>query len=367
MSRYSDLSEKTHRRHFNAGIGFEPLNLELIDQVTSAESEQIAVVDCNFVEKSGRHTHGLDMFFNGKTHCAQRGLEWSVISIVDLTQNTGYTLSAQQTEAGLQAKSSSSDKASKVTSRVDFYVGHLVECEPYLPEHVRYIATDAYYTKRKWVNGVVQIKRHVIGKLRRDANLKFLHYGPHQKRRGRRQRYAGKVDLSEPNTLTFVCDLESGDQLYTALVWSVSLKRTIQIAYILREKDGKHSHVLLFSTDTAIDPRDIYRYYKARFQIEFIFRDARQFTGLADCQARNAEALDSHVNTSLFALNLAKVALRKNCDKTQPMHFSIASLKRLALNEHMLDLFISMFELDSTLIKSQTSYQSLLEYGAVTY
>ena len=81
LSRYSDLSEKTYRRHFNAGLCLESLNCALIEQVTAPDKEQIGVVDCTFVEKSGRHTHGLDSFFNGKTQRAQRGLEWSVISI----------------------------------------------------------------------------------------------------------------------------------------------------------------------------------------------------------------------------------------------------------------------------------------------
>ncbi|NET36355.1 MAG: IS4 family transposase, partial [Cyanothece sp. SIO1E1] len=44
---------------------------------------------------------------------------------------------------------------------------------------------------------------------------------------------------------------------------------------------------------------------------------------------------------------------------------SIASLKRLALNEHLLDLFIALFELEPTLIKSHVNYRKLLDYGAI--
>jgi len=62
----------------------------------------------------------------------------------------------------------------------------------------------------------------------------------------------------------------------------------------------------LFSTDVNIDAKDILTFYKSRFQIEFIFRDAKQFTGLADCQARDLTKLDFHFNACLLALNLAK-------------------------------------------------------------
>jgi len=113
---------------------------------------------------------------------------------------------------------------------------------------------------------------------------------------------------------------------------------------------------------------ELYRCYAARFQIEFIFRDARQFTGLADCQARSPEALDSHVNASLMALNLAKAALQSaqtEADSAEPLSFSIASFKRQALNAHLLDLFTSMLGLEPTLIKSHPNYQTLLNYGTI--
>ena len=365
LSRYSHLSERTYRRYFQQGLGFEGLNQVLIEQLRVAQSHQIAVVDCNFVEKSGRHTHGLDWFYNGKTQRAERGLEWSVVAIVDLEQNTGYTLSAQQTEAGLATQIDTAISAQKPQSnRVDFYLGHLAYCHSYFPPEVRYVVADAFYSKSKWVEGVVQLHLHAIGKLRCDANLKFLYDGP-QKPRGRHRRYDGKVDLSDPSRFQLVCTLEDDVNLYSAVVWSVNFKRPIRLVYLLKQQGGKQSYVLLFSTDVDIDPLLLYRCYKARFQIEFIFRDARQFTGLADCQARSPEALDSHVNASLTALNLAKAALQRQHPATEPLNFSIASYKRLALNEHLLDLFISNFDLEPTFIKSHPNYQNLLAYGAI--
>jgi hypothetical protein len=66
LSRYSDLSERTYRRHFQQGFGAEILNQALIEHVRRPERAQIVVVDCTFLEKSGRHTYGLDWFYNGK-------------------------------------------------------------------------------------------------------------------------------------------------------------------------------------------------------------------------------------------------------------------------------------------------------------
>ena len=365
LSRYSDLSERTYRRHFEQGMGVECLNQSLIEPVRHEPSAQIAVVDCTFLEKSGRHTYGLDWFYNGKTQRAEKGLELSVVAIVDIEQNTGYTLSAQQTAAGLSRPGKTKVAPDAAPgNRIDFYLGHLAYCMLYFPAWVRYVVADGFYSKYKWVTGVVQLGFHAIGKLRCDANLKFLDDGPYQGR-GARRKYDGKVNLKDHRRFQWVKRLEDGVSLYTAVVWSVSLKRKVRLAYLLKEHQERRSYVVLFATDLEIDPVFLYRCYTARFQIEFIFRDARQFTGLADCQARSPEAIDTHVNASLMALNLAKATLQETQTEPAPMSFLIASLKRLALNEHLLDLFIDLFELEPTLIKSHVNYRKLLDYGAI--
>lgn len=393
LSRYSDLSEKTYRRHFKNTQGFETLNQQLIAQVYGPkQGPRIAAVDCTFVGKSGRHTSGLDSFYNSTIAKAQRGLEWSVIAVIDVNQGTGYTLSSQQTEAGLSQKKQAKQAASQIPietptpqepkvvaptqpptaapkipcpNRMDFYLGHLAESQSYFPQDIRYVVADAFYSKFKWVNGVVGLGLHAIGKLRADANLKVLYTGI-QKPKGRRRQFDGKLNCADLSRFEFVQDLDKTTKLYTAVVYSVSLKRKVRLVYLLKDKDHKRSYVLLFSTDLEIAPYDLYRFYKARFQIEFIFRDAKQFTGLEDCQSCDADKLDFHFNASLTALNLAKVDLLHQHASLDPISFSIASYKRLALNDHLLERFIAMFDLDPTLIKSLPAYDAMRSYGLIT-
>jgi len=110
-------------------------------------------------------------------------------------------------------------------------------------------------------------------------------------------------------------------------------------------------------------------YYKARFQIEFIFRDAKQFAGLCDAQTRQSQTLDFHFNASLSALNLAKYEdqLRSTKDNPKPSlsTFSMASYKRVAFNDHLLERFISMLDLNPSLIKSHPNYENLCSYGII--
>ncbi|MCA6571819.1 MAG: hypothetical protein ACK47D_14685 [Pseudanabaena sp.] len=77
--------------------------------------------------------------------------------------------------------------------------------------------------------------------------------------------------------------------------------------------------------------------------------------------------LDFHFNASLMALNLNKFEAIQLHQSPKPFVFSMASYKRLSLNRHLLDRFISLIDLDSTLIKSHPNFPVLCSYGAIVY
>lgn len=82
---------------------------------------------------------------------------------------------------------------------------------------------------------------------------------------------------------------------------------------------------------------DVLDYYRTRFQIEFCFRNSKQFAGLADCQSRDLDKLHFHFNASLTSVNIAKVkALEKGTV------LSMASVKVLCHNLFLMQRFISV-------------------------
>jgi hypothetical protein len=390
LSRYSNLSERTYRRQFAESFDFTSFNAVLIEEAVSPKSRKIAAMDCSFITKSGKQSYGVDYYYNGSASKSETGQEISVISIVDVDRHQGYTLSVQQTaakeaavttkplEAKLKVKKQA--KQGKKTSkrgkkspsidlqevtRIDAYLQQLKITQPHLPKTVKHVVVDGFYSKEKFVNGVVGLGLHMVGKLRVDANLRHIFTGE-QRPRGARRKYGDKVDLNDVTGLSWVQDLEPNLKLYTAVVWHVSLKRQVRMAYLSdTHKPDQVRHVVLFSTDLDLCAFDIFYFYKARFQIEFIFRDAKQFTGLTDCQARSESKLDFHFNASLTALNLAKFEAQQHHQGEQPFVFSMASYKRLALNHHLLDLFISNLDLNPTLIKNHPNYQKLCSYGSL--
>ena len=68
-----------------------------------------------------------------------------------------------------------------------------------------------------------------------------------------------------------------------------------------------------------------------------------------------------------MALNLAKFEACQLHQSPKPFVFSMASFKRMALNRHLLERFISLLDLDSTSIKSHPRFPDLCSYGAIVY
>lgn len=351
LSRYMDYDERTLRRHSQQPFPFEALNTKLA--ASSLSGRLILAGDATFVHKSGKKTYGLDRFWNGCASRVERGLEVSVLALVD-EQRQAMALTADQTPV-----------LPTDESRMDWYLQQVQNSRPFWPEGLRYAVFDGFYSKQTFVDGLCEAGLEMVSKLRHDADLKYLYQGD-QKAKGRKRKFDGKVYYNEIDRFDSLGELEPGIHGWTQTVWHVSLKRVIRVVMLLNAKQwDKQRHVLLFSTDLTLSGLDIIQLYSSRFAIEFLFRDAKQYLGFEDCQARNQKALDFHFNTSLSALNLAKAEALKDHPAGLPFTFSMQSQKCLAFNEHLLDRFISRFGLDRTWIKCHPAYQELRVYGAI--
>lgn len=67
---------------------------------------------------------------------------------------------------------------------------------------------------------------------------------------------------------------------YTLVAHANALRRDVRLVLFYPEDGGACK--IYFSTDTEIPAADIVEYYRCRFQIEFCYRDAKQFSGLCD-------------------------------------------------------------------------------------
>jgi len=96
------------------------------------------------------------------------------------------------------------------------------------------------------------------------------------------------VDPKNPNLKHFNLDLSNEEiRIYSAVIYCYAFKKDIKLAIAVFIKDGKEvAQKLYFSTNLKQEGEKIVSYYRARFQIEFIYRDVKQYTGLTTCQAK---------------------------------------------------------------------------------
>ena len=221
---------------------------------------------------------------------------------------------------------------------------------------------DGAYSKQNFVDGVRDLGLHPIGKLRADANMRYLYQGPKRPGPGRPKTYDGKVDWSDLSRFERLDTEDEDIVLYHQVLNHMQLKRNLQVVVVVHTQRKRYA--VLFSTDVDLDALKLYRYYKARFQIEFLFRDAKQFTGLSDCQARSKGKLDFHFNASLSAVTFAKLEARQ-ASGDGDASFSMASLKRRAFNQHLLDRICEHLANGQSLDKSSPEYEALCNYGII--
>jgi hypothetical protein len=365
LSRYCDYCERTIARQFRRCFDWPDFHQRVITVARDPRSEVISAQDASFISKSGKQTFGLGHFFNGCTSRAERGLEVSTLAVVDVTRRCAFTLAVAQTPPGDDEMGS---PQAKEESRVDFYRQQLCEQRHRLPPQVTYHCVDGYFAKKKYLDAAVRLKLHPITKLRCDADCRFLYTGPHPKRRGARRQYDGKVNFQDLRRFASLGTLAEADHLhlYTSVVWHVTLKRKLRLVVVVNRKTpAKPRYIVLASTDLALDGRKLVELSGARFQIEFLFRDSKQFTGLSDCQARAEAALDFHFNAALATLNLARTAHLLEQTSVSPQVFSMASWKQRHFNERLLDVFIEKLALEPSWVKKHLSYDDLRSYGAI--
>jgi hypothetical protein len=125
---------------------------------------------------------GIDWFYKGSAGRAEKGLEISVVAVVDVKAHQGYTLSVQQTAARTEpqqidkstliveekknkkGRHKSSPTEPVVSERVQGYLNQLKIARQHLPAGVKYLAADSFHRKKFFVDGVRELGLHLVSK-----------------------------------------------------------------------------------------------------------------------------------------------------------------------------------------------------------
>jgi putative transposase len=304
------------------------------------EQDYLLAGDETVVTKAGKKTHGLDRFFSSLYGKPVPGLAFFALSLVSVQERCSYPLLIEQRvrspEEKAAAKAKQAQQASpkrargrpkgsknrdksqiELTPELRLVQGMLHKLMQRLGATLRvsYLVLDGHFGNHNTLQMVRQSTRlHLISKLRADAALYFAYEGP-QKQFGPRRRYGAKINYHALPARYRVHSERAQEiltEIYQAPMLHRSFAQALNVVIVMKTNltTGAQAHVVLFSSDLALSYERLIDYYKLRFQLEFNFRDAKQFWGLEDFMNIKERALTNAVNLAFFMVNLSHALLR---------------------------------------------------------
>jgi hypothetical protein len=355
LGRFGNFKEQRYRQQFEKPFPWLDFNKELA--LSHGGSRFVIAFDPSYINKSGKKTPGVGWYWSGCAGQAKWGLEIGALAAIDLDNHTAFHLEAVQTLI--------EDK--QATSLTDWYVNVIKGRKETLCSISKYLVADAWFSKKPFVEQIIEMDMHLVSRLRDDADLKYLYRRSSTGKKGRPRKYAGKIDIVNIDTDYFeLIEQNKQSTVYSAIVYSKALKRNIRLVHVTYTNDkGKLSRKLYFCTDTQMDALEILDCYQSRFQIEFLYRDAKQHTGLNDSQARSENKLNFQFNAALTAINIAKVEHWLSVPKELRGTFSMADIKTMNHNRLLLHRFVDVFGVNAYSAKNRKHINELIYYGTI--
>lgn len=294
------------------------------------------------VTKAGKQTHGLDYFFSSLQQKAVPGLSFFTLALVSTKQRRSYPVCVEQMirteeeKAASQAKKQAKKaqpanpkrnpgrpKGSRNKNKAEVALNlELQRIQRMLRSllntiqgtiHLTYLVLGGHFGNHPAFHMVRQCQLHLISKLRYDAALHFPYSGSSPKR-GPRPRLGEQVDVHRiPDEDLKETKVEDGfeTRTYQMQLLHKDFPVPLNVVILLRTnlETQAWANVILFSSDLELPYDLLIDYYSLRFQIEFNFRDAKQFWGLEDFMNVTQTAVTNAANLSLFMVDVSQVLM----------------------------------------------------------
>ena len=318
---------------------FEKLLLKPDDEYILAGDEVVA-------SKAGQETYGLDRFFSSLHQRPIAGLAFFAFSLVNVRERQSYPIRVTQivrsegekaaSKARAQARKEKASKPSSEEGKCSRPKGsknkncqavvlnaELLRMQGMLKALLQaigtvlplvYLVMDGHFGNYPSAWMVRQMKLHLISKLRSDAAL-YLPYQGAYGGKGRPAKYGEKVNvrrMDDKYKKESSIEKNIRTDIYQAILLNKELDFPLNVVVILKTNldTQAQSHIILFSTDLDLSYARMIEFYCLRFQIEFNFRDAKQYWGLEDFMNIEKTAVTNAANLSFFMVNLSYLLLQ---------------------------------------------------------
>lgn len=355
ISRWTEKggSYRTVQRFFNTAVDWSQVHWLLIKtHLLQPQATYLLVGDEVVVTKAGHETYGLDRFFSSLFGKPVPGLAFFAFALVNVQQRTAHPLRIGQVlrpEAPAapapvpapptEKRGRGRPKGSKNRNKADVALSPYLSFILTLLQAVRqvlgttlavtYVVLDGAFGNNYALQMVRRCGYDLISKLAVNSALFFLYDGPYSGR-GPHKKYGDKVNYAQlPAHYLKQTTTEKGicTEIYQFNALHKLFAQTLNVVIIVKTntESGARAHAILFSSDLKQTYAQIIDYYTLRFQIEFTFRDAKQYWGLEDFMNVKETPVTNAVNLAFCMVNLAQV-LRQRWQPKQP-DFSVLDLK----------------------------------------
>jgi putative transposase len=194
---------------------------------------------------------------------------------------------------------------------------------------IKQIVLDGNFGNYPTTWTVRQTGLHIISKMKCNAAL-YLPYVGDKPRRGSTPRYGDKLNYNHlPAAALLTSHLEDDYQIdtYQLQLYHQDYPDLLNTVVLVKThlKTRKHGHIVLFSSDLTLTAQQLVDFYSLRFQIEFNFRDTKQYWGLHDFMNVKQQAVINAINLAFFMTNFSQVMLEPY--RQHDSDFSVLDLK----------------------------------------
>jgi hypothetical protein len=177
-----------------------------------------------------------------------------------------------------------------------------------------YLVLDGHFGTAAALQMARECTLHLISKLRSDSALYLPYEGPYAGR-GPKRIYGDKLNVrSIPERYLYQSkvDKQLETRIYQLQARHKTFAQPLNVVCIVKTNlsTQAQAHVLLFSSDLTLRFDKLIDFYCLRFQLEFNFRDAKQYWGLEDFMTTQPTRVRNAANLSLFMVNLVERVLR---------------------------------------------------------
>jgi len=361
LSRWTEKggSYRTIQRFYHSVLPWEAIHWLLFQKCFLKRDDEYIIAGDEVVDsKAGKKTYGLDRFFSGIQQQVISGLSFFTFSVVNVCEEHSYPLQTTQVVRSVEEKTASKAKAEakkvkengekKKAGRPKGSKNKNKQEVVFSPELLRiqqalkdlletvaasislvYVVMDGHFGNYPSALMVRATGLHLISKLRSDAALYTSFDGEHSGP-GRKPKYGAKIDFHKMDAKYFKeTSIEDNlrKDIFQGQFYNREFAFALNVVVILKTNltTQAQAHVILFSTDPEQPYNKIIKFYCLRFQIEFNFRDAKQYWGLEDFMNVKETAVTNAANLSFFMVNLSYALLQPLRERNPD--FSVLDLK----------------------------------------